>query len=195
MCYVLRVTLTLLRRVILVREWWLLSIIYPRQLTYDTTIKNARKLRCNGFFALRFLLSDVWFDIIFMFILHKDSLFPGHSYQPGLQCLGDMEWPCAWGSRQWLPRVTLRLPWALDFRAFSPERWNEWCTRVNCMAQGSFSVATLSLPIILYQPLNIRDFIEYGIANLIIWQQATFTQIFYKIFANTTKVDREGFSR
>lgn len=26
MCYVLRVTLTLLRRVILVREWWLLSI-------------------------------------------------------------------------------------------------------------------------------------------------------------------------
>ena len=102
--------------------------------------------------------------------------------------------PCrAWGSRQWLPRVTLRLPWALDFRAFSPERWNEWCTRVNCMAQGSFSVATLSLPIILYQPLNIRDYIEYGLANLIIWQLTTITQIFYKIFAYTAKVDREGF--
>ena len=61
------------------------------------------------------------------------------------------------------------------------------------MAQEFFSVATLSLPIILYQPLNIRDFIEYGIANLIIWQLATITQIFYKIFAYTTKVDREGF--
>ena len=54
-------------------------------------------------------------------------------------------------------------------------------------------IATLSHPIILYQPLNIRDFIEYGIANLIIWQQATFTQIFYEIFAYTAKVDREGF--
>lgn len=57
------------------------------------------------------------------------------------------------------------------------------------MAQESFSVATLSHPIILYQPLNIRDFIEYGIENLIIWQLATITQIFYKIFA----YDREGF--
>ena len=61
------------------------------------------------------------------------------------------------------------------------------------MTQGFFSITTLCHPIILYQPLNIRDFIEYGIANLIIWQQATFTQIFYKIFANTTKVDQEGF--
>lgn len=33
----------------------------------------------------------------------------------------------------------------------------------------------------------------YGFANLIIWQRATFTQIFYKIFAYTAKVDREGF--
>ena len=33
----------------------------------------------------------------------------------------------------------------------------------------------------------------YGFANLIIWQRATFTQIFYEIFAYTAKVDREGF--
>ena len=33
----------------------------------------------------------------------------------------------------------------------------------------------------------------YGFANLIIWQLSTFTQIFYKILAYTTKVDREGF--
>ena len=101
--------------------------------------KEHPEVKSNGFFSIRLLLSDVWFDIIFMFILHKDSLFPGHSYQPGLQCLRDMKWPCAWGSRQWLPRVTLRLPWALDFRAFSPVRWNEWCTPVNRMAQGSLA--------------------------------------------------------
>ena len=29
----------------------------------------------------------------------------------------------------------------------------------------------------------------YGFANLIIWQLSTFTQIFYKIFAYTAKVD------
>ena len=100
--------------------------------------------------------------------------------------------PCrAWGSRQWLPRVTLRLPWALDFRAFSPVRWNECVTRQ--LYGARVLVATLSHPIILYQPLNIRDYIEYGLANLIIWQLTTITQIFYKIFAYTAKVDREGF--
>lgn len=57
------------------------------------------------------------------------------------------------------------------------------------MVHEFFSITTLCHPIILYQPLNFRDFIEYGLANLIIWQLATITQIFYKIFA----YDREGF--
>lgn len=57
------------------------------------------------------------------------------------------------------------------------------------MVHEFFSVTTLSHPIILYKPLNIRDFIEYGFANLIIWQLTTITQIFYKIFA----YDRKGF--
>ena len=35
----------------------------------------------------------------------------------------------------------------------------------------------------------------YGFANLIIWQRATFTQIFYKIFAYTAKVDREDLTQ
>ena len=53
----------------------------------------------------------------------------------------------------------------------------------------------LSNSVLLYHFSDIRDFIEYGITNLIIWKFTTFTQISYKISAYTTKIRQDGFIR
>ena len=53
----------------------------------------------------------------------------------------------------------------------------------------------LSNSVFLYHFSDIRDFIEYGITNLIIWKFTTFTQISYKISAYTTKIRQDGFIR
>ena len=49
----------------------------------------------------------------------------------------------------------------------------------------------LSNSVLLYHFSDIRDFIEYGITNLIIWKFTTFTQISYKISAYTTKIRQD----
>lgn len=49
--------------------------------------------------------------------------------------------------------------------------------------------------VLLYHFSDIRDFIKYGITNLIIWKFTTFTQISYKISAYTTKIRQDGFIR
>ncbi len=53
----------------------------------------------------------------------------------------------------------------------------------------------LSNSVLLYHFSDIRDFIKYGITNLIIWKFTTFTQISYKISAFTTKIRLDGFIR
>ena len=53
----------------------------------------------------------------------------------------------------------------------------------------------LSNSMLLYHFSDIRDFIKYGITNLIIWKFTTFTQISYKISAYTTKIRQDGFIR
>ena len=63
------------------------------------------------------------------------------------------------------------------------------------MGPHDYRLIPLLNSVLLYHYSDIRDFIEYGITNLIIWKFTTFTQISYKISAYTTKIRQDDFIR
>ena len=63
------------------------------------------------------------------------------------------------------------------------------------MGPHGYRLIPLSNSVLRYHFSDIRNFIEYGITNLIIWKFTTFTQISYKISAYTTKIRQDGFIR